>query len=448
MLVPDPSAFHVSICGGGIGGLTLALVIGKYGALPTEIFEAGPTITTIGAGIGFFGRTMDIMKEMGLYDELIKMAGGPPRENTGPSFRKSDQRDGYHWFSRSLKRGSLMVHRKDMVDFLLRNVPASCKIHTSKRLASYDVNSETGKITLYFSDGSSSVTDVLVGADGLRSATRKSMYQKLASSILDDDSRKRLLLECIDPVWTGSLVYRNLVPTTKLLKEYPDFELPTGLTMHLGKNKHIVTYSISQGRLLNVVIFHHNCDAFGTPFEGRWVMDVSEKEIMDQFEGWEVPSEALAKCVERPSRWALHSLRPLPHYTDGKVVLLGDAAHAMEPHFGAGAGQAIEDAYVLGRLLTHELTHPGNVTEALKTYEEVRLPFANSIVQQSQDVGRYYSFQRLSAHLSVPAHGSPEELDYVRKSIEDAWAWQSESECVWGDAGERWNTKCRTCAKL
>ena len=146
-----------------------------------------------------------------------------------------------------------MVHRKDMVDFLLRQLPATCKVHTSKRLESYDVDSETGKITLHFSDGSSSVTDVLVGADGIHSATRKTMYQNLASPIRDDESRKRLL-ECIDPVWTGMLVYRSLVPTAKLLKEYPDVEPPTGLTMvshasslhswnaylciqHLGKNK-------------------------------------------------------------------------------------------------------------------------------------------------------------------------------------------------------------------
>ncbi|KAN0080175.1 hypothetical protein V8E55_009741 [Tylopilus felleus] len=399
----------------------LAVVIGKHGNLPVEIFEAGPAITTVGAGISFFGRTMDIMEEMGLYDELVQMAIGPPKENTGPCFRKSDQPDGYHWFTRRLKCGTLTVHRKDL------------------KLTSYDVNPDTGKITLHFSDGSSTVTDVLVGADGIHSGTRKTMYQNLASSIRDDDSRKKLL-ECIDPVWAGLLVYRNLVPTVKLLKEYPDFELSTSQTLHLGKNKFIVTYPVSQGQLINVVICLNECAPFGTPFEGPWVTDVSEQEVLDQFDDWEICSRALVKCVERPSRWALHSLRPLPHYVDGRVVLLGDAAHAMEPHFGAGAGQAMEDAYVLGRLLTHELTHAGNVTDALKTYEEVRLPFANSIVQRSYNVGRYYTFS-LCADGSVPAHCNPEELDRVRKSIEDAWEWQSESEWVWGEAEKRWRAK-------
>ena len=103
---------------------------------------------------------------------------------------------------------------------------------------------------------------------------------------------------------------------------------------------------------------------------------------------------------------------------------------------------------MLGRLLTHELTHRGNVADALKIYEEVCLPFANSIVQRSQDVGRYYSFQSASVDGSVLPHGSPEELDYVRKGIEDAWGWQSESAWVWGDAEERWRTKCNARAKL
>ncbi|KAF8438474.1 hypothetical protein L210DRAFT_244435 [Boletus edulis BED1] len=121
-------------------------------------------------------------------------------------------------------------------------------------------------------DGTSSVTDVLVGADGIHSATRGTMYKRLAFSIRDDKSRERLF-DCIDP-----LVKRNLVPATKLLKEYPDVELLTSLTLHLGKDKHIVTYPVSQGRELNVVIFHH-CDAFGGPFEGRWVTDISEKKF-------------------------------------------------------------------------------------------------------------------------------------------------------------------------
>ena len=103
---------------------------------------------------------------------------------------------------------------------------------------------------------------------------------------------------------------------------------------------------------------------------------------------------------------------------------------------------------MLGRLLTHELTHLGNVTDALKTYEEVRLPFANSIVQRSQNVGRYYSFQLVSGDGSIPPHGSPEELNFVRKAIEDAWEWQSGTTWVGDDIDERWRARCGMRAKL
>jgi len=268
------------------------------------------------------------------------------------------------------------------------------------------------------------------------------MYQTLASLSRDDDSRKRLL-ECVDPVWTGNLVYRNLIPTEKLSKEFPGVEAPKVPTLFLGKDKHIVTFPISQGQVINVVIFIHNGDAFGTSFKGDWVMDVSEKEVLDQFEEWEVHARTLVKCVEKPSRWALHSMRPLPHYVNGNVVLLGDAAHAMEPHFGAGAGQAIEDAFVLGRLLTHELTHRGNVSDALKIYEEVRLPFANNVVQRSRDMGRCYGLHRVSADGGpVLDLDGPEQLDHVRKAIEDGWKWQSEPTWVWDEAEKHWLTKC------
>ncbi|KAF8438465.1 hypothetical protein L210DRAFT_3543956 [Boletus edulis BED1] len=323
-----------------------------------------------------------------------------------------------------------MLHRKDVVDFLLQCLPASCKIHTSKKLNSYEVDSETGKTTLHFSDGDSTVTDMLVGADGIHSATRGTMYKKLASSIEDDESRKNLL-KCIDPVWTGILVYRNLIPTEKFLKAYPDLEPPTDMMMHLGKNKHLITFPVSEGKLINVVIFHHNRGTFGSPFEGSWVTDVPKEEVLHLFEGWDIRAEAFVKCVERPSRWPLHSLRPLPHYVDGAVALLGDAA--------------MEDAYVLGRLLTHKLTHIGNVADALKTYEEARLPFANSVVQRSHNVARYYSFSvPPEGSETVPFNGTPEELDCVRNAIVDAWEWQSEPDRVWGDVEQLWLAKHST----
>ena len=101
----------------------------------------------------------------------------------------------------------------------------------------------------------------------------------------------------------------------------------------------------------------------------------------------------------------------------------------------------------MGRLLTHELTHAGNIADALKIYEQVRLPFANNAVQRTRDVGRFYSFSAC-ADGSVPAHCTPEELNRVRKSIEDAWGWQSECDWVWADAEEHWRTKCGARAKL
>lgn len=81
------------------------------------------------------------------------------------------------------------------------------------------------------------------------------------------------------------------------------------------------------------------------------------------------------------------------------------------------------------------------MAEALRTYEEARLPFANLTVERSQDIGRLYCFYRTSEDGSAPPRGSQEELDYVRKSIEDAWEWQNESTWTWLDAEARWRMK-------
>ncbi|KAH7924187.1 FAD/NAD(P)-binding domain-containing protein [Leucogyrophana mollusca] len=426
--------------GGGIGGLALAMILGKYGSLPVELFEAGPEIETVGAGIGFFSRTVDIMKELGLYDELAQLAIRPPQNNDG----KLSQCMSSNFVPLTLF-GPLTLHRRDLINVLLQHLPASCNIHTSKKLLSYFQDDATNSLVMNFADGTSAKTDVLIGADGVRSATRKTMFQEMANNS-SDTAYKKWIAQYMDPIWTGILAYRCLISTEKLHKTFPDVAAPQGLTM---VPQHIVAYPVSQGRLINVAIFSHNPDAYATQFEGRWVTEVPEQEIVDQYADWEPAARALVQCVEKPSRWALHVVKTLPNYVSGRVAILGDAAHGMEPHFGAGAGQAIEDAFIIGRLLTHESTQKDNIAEALRLYEEVRLPYANNILQKSENVGRLYCFRKpLNDGTFFPA-GSPEEMDYVRTSIEEEWAWQ----CVGGSLRDwelvksRWEELCTQADK-
>jgi salicylate hydroxylase len=91
-------------------------------------------------------------------------------------------------------------------------------------------------------------------------------------------------------------------------------------------------------------------------------------------------------------KWAIHTVKPLWSFVSNRVALIGDAAHAMAPHQGAGAGQSIEDAYVLPTLLGHSRTTLNTIPRALTIYDTVRQPFANKVAEQSRLNCQYFTF--------------------------------------------------------
>lgn len=96
--------------------------------------------------------------------------------------------------------------------------------------------------------------------------------------------------------------------------------------------------------------------------------------------------------MEKPSRWVINNLKPLPISVHGPVALTGDACHAMTPHMGSGAGQAIEDAYILASLLAHPSTTRKTLHEALKVYEAIRLPHGLMVQRLSRLNGKIFEF--------------------------------------------------------
>lgn len=112
------------------------------------------------------------------------------------------------------------MHRPDLVDLLKDNLPPSCSIHLQKRMSSYTTNisSEVASITMHFTDGTTSTADILVGADGIHSPTRETMFDTLAHQYPQGfvGISRETLLKCKDPVWTGTVVYRCLFPAERL----------------------------------------------------------------------------------------------------------------------------------------------------------------------------------------------------------------------------------------
>jgi salicylate hydroxylase len=117
----------------------------------------------------------------------------------------------------------MRFHRAHFHGVLLSHLPSTCTTHNAKRLKSYSQPTECSKnspITLTFTDGSTATCDVLIGADGIKSAVRSSMLCELAESV--ESGEKEFVLSCINPIWSGVNAYRTLVSAEKLRAHYPD----------------------------------------------------------------------------------------------------------------------------------------------------------------------------------------------------------------------------------
>ncbi|VDB94406.1 unnamed protein product [Peniophora sp. CBMAI 1063] len=259
-------------------------------------------------------------------------------------------------------------------------LPPLVKSHFNKRCVGIESGATAAdRVLLRFSDGSTHEADVVLGADGIKSTVRMKVFGAKGDRLVD----------------TGTRAYRGLIPAQRLrdagIKDEMLRPWPRGW---LGKDqvrplqartiksaltwlpaKHIISYPIQDGSIHNVV-------AFSTDFANAvvppgpqsswttWVTPVTRQETLEEFKNFGCDARTMLQCIEAPSKWAVHGLYPpLETYVaavgEGErlnVALIGDAAHAMLPHLGSGAGTGIEDAYVLASLLGHPQTRRSNLS--------------------------------------------------------------------------------------
>ncbi|TFK48376.1 FAD/NAD(P)-binding domain-containing protein [Heliocybe sulcata] len=419
--------FRVAICGGGIGGLTLALTLARYPDISVTIYEAAKDFTEIGAGIGLWPRALSVFQNLGLRDDIVNLAGG--LDPNAPAhvfhYRKSDQPDGASFYDLVTPGGLLRLHRAAVQQLLLARLPSSCSAHTSKRLLSY--TQHPSSVFLRFTDGSTASCDLLVGADGLHSAVRVGLVHELrVRGVVGSE-------QVAEPRWSGEVAYRALIPMENIRKRYPGHRCLTTPTQFLGRDNYILAYPISNGTLLNFVAFTTRPEREGTKFDGAW-MAVAGGHCDDwkkPYEGWDTEVQQLFDCAPPPMRWAIHTAPQLPTWVSGRVTILGDAAHAMTPHEGSGAGQAIEDAYLLGTLLGHPHATRTTLPAALAAYDRVRRPFAESVQRKSRENGRLFTCRRHDLHGADVDEGVLRDLG-ERIRVNWKWAWETS---VDGDVG-------------
>ncbi|PIL35070.1 hypothetical protein GSI_02858 [Ganoderma sinense ZZ0214-1] len=207
--------------------------------------------------------------------------------------------------------------------------------------------------------------------------------------------------------FSNTAIYRGLIPLAQL--QAAGFSTTLGLrpACFVGPSKHVIVVPIKGGQLINVAASVARYDVpigsenlpDGTP----WVGEASTADIQKDFAGWGPDIVTLLRCMPaKTGRWSIHVVHPeLATYSNGHVAIVGDAAHTMLPHLGAGAGTGIEDVLLLVRLLTRPETQRSNLTAVLEAYSATRIPRSKQVWDASHKAGEVFDHQ--GPHGTTPA---------------------------------------------
>jgi salicylate hydroxylase len=352
---------RVAIIGGGIGGLTAANALSRAG-IEVAVYEAAAELKEIGAGVALHPNAMKVLRAIGVEDGVRKVAGRAPCRvmrnwKTGRVISKTTQQQQAASFG---IRGAT-VHRADLLDVLAGALPPGL-VTLGQRCT--DVRPDGEVAVARFADGGEVEADVIVGADGIHSAVRASLF--------GPDT----------PRFTGKICYRAVVPAGAVRGARP----ATESSQWLGPHGTIVLYPLRGEELINVVC-HYDDEDYR---HESWIAECGREEVLERYRGWHESLIRLFGAADTWYKWALYDRDPIPRWTRGRVTVLGDAAHPMLPYLGQGACQAIEDGAVLATALAAEA---GDPRTGLARYERTRRPRASRVVLTARERG-------LSNHLT------------------------------------------------
>ncbi|KAI0121348.1 hypothetical protein BJ170DRAFT_644552 [Xylariales sp. AK1849] len=375
--------FRVAIIGGGIGGLFCTLAIHHHCSnagvnVQIDVYEQASEYREIGAGVGIGVNAAKLAHKLGIGHQLNSIGGD--RSKVWFSLRRYDNSEEIMLLPAvgdSTVRG-VPCSRYDLLNLLRGTIQdrQAAALHTKKKCLRVEERGDG--VIAHFEDGSSASADLVIGCDGIHSAVR--------NQFVDDK-----------PINSGRIAYRSVVPISSL-KNWP---ADTYSIIWMAKHKHFLVYPISRNEQLNIVAFISKGQHEISDVKESWTSVCDRKEVEEDFKEFDEPvQQMIALMEEKPGKWRLNDRAPLErwHFQGGKVILLGDSAHAMLPHMGAGAGQSIEDGWVLGRALSEHLS--GSAHDAFTTlestaqfYQDLRLPRAQRTQAGSRLSGNTYEMQ-------------------------------------------------------
>jgi len=348
---------HAAIVGGGIGGLAAANALLHRG-LSVAVYEQASALGEVGAGVFIYPNSLRQLERMGLGAALARVgakvgAGSEYYRMDGSVVGKILTADSSGW------NGMYGMHRADLLQVLADAVP-SAAIHTGHRCTGFTQDGQGAHLS--FANGQVAHADVVIAADGINSVLQKHV---VAPSL---------------PEYSGFRAYRGLISADRL----PQWRREAH-QVWMGDGKHFMVFPVRRGELLNYVGF--------VPTDNEtvesWSAIGDRDELAASFAGWDPRVTELLDQVETCFWWGLYDRQPLGRWVNGRLALLGDAAHPMLPHLGQGANQAIEDGTALAVLL-QACSGGQAIEEALQDYEALRRPRASFVQAEARKNGLRY----------------------------------------------------------
>lgn len=377
----DPKAI---IIGGGIGGLAAAIALGQRG-IQFHIYERAAELGEVGAGLSLWANAIKAMAKLGLGDELkalsVPQISGGIRSWRGELISAAPPRDIERRLGTSLV---IVVHRAEL-HAAMSDKAGRDSITLGAQCVGFEQNEEG--VRARFADGSEARGDFLIGADGINSAIRAQMFGKSK------------------PRYSGYTAWRAVVRFRHNRLPYKDASETWGRGARFGM------IPMSEDRIYWFATKNAPEGEKDAP-SGR------KHELLYLFRDWHEPVEAMIEATDDDAilRNDIYDREPLARWSEGRVTLLGDAAHPMTPNLGQGACQAIEDAVALGQCFGDG----GDVESALGAYEKRRLERTTEIVKQSWRIGRIAQWQnpfacalRNSALKMIPGSTQMKQLEWI-----------------------------------
>lgn len=384
----------VAIVGGGVGGLTLAASLAQQ-SMSVQVFEQDTELREIGAGVAIGGNATRLLECLGI--DLAQVAHMPP------TFEVRRWSDGGllwshpigEWYRQEIGAPFLTLHRATLQHLLAAAVPPDC-IQLNHRLLG--LSDESAGVRLRFENGDDIVARVVVGADGIQSAARRYVCGDIA------------------PTRSGEIGFRGVIPVEKA----QDLPNPTSLHCWCGPDTHVIYYGLDRGKLVNLLaVYKPSRLPAWTASSNR--ISASPDQALSIFEqyGWDDRILDLVRNIEGDMNfWALADLPRLPRWSRGRVILLGDAAHAPLPHQGQGAGLSIEDAYALGALLS--TCGPQDYAPVFEAFENLRKRRAWMVQAYSRAAGRAYKFTgEAAARRDASWPSLPQRIGWIHRYHEE-----------------------------